>query len=89
MTLVILALAWLLGFSVAGLWSAPVWLVGGWFLAALPAALLIQGRSAALLLAAAALLAVAGAWRFEGWADEALPDLARSVDGPELARNRG
>ena len=79
MTLVILALAWLLGFSVAGLWSAPVWLAGGWFLAAVPAALLIQGRGAALLLAAAALLAVAGAWRFEGWADEELPDLARSV----------
>ncbi len=79
MTLVILALAWLLGFSVAGLWSAPLWLAGGWFLAAVPAALLIRGRGAALLLAGAALLAVAGAWRFEGWADEELPDLARSV----------
>ncbi|MXX18702.1 MAG: ComEC/Rec2 family competence protein, partial [Dehalococcoidia bacterium] len=36
------------------------------------------------LLGAAAMFALLGAWRFEGWASEPLPDLARSV-GTEVA----
>ena len=79
MTLVVLALAWLLGFCVAGLWGAPPWLAGAWFLTAVPAAFLARGSGPALLLATAALLAVAGAWHFETWADEELPDLAHSL----------
>ena len=79
MTLPFLAAAWLLGFAAVGVWGAPAWVAGAWFGAAAPAAWVLKGRGAGLLLATAALLALLGAWRFQGWADEPLPDLARSL----------
>ena len=79
MTLPVLAAAWLLGFAAVGIWDAPPWMAGAWFAAAAPAALVLKGRGAGALLLAAALLAVVGAWRFALWADEPLPDLARSL----------
>ena len=81
MTLPFLAAAWLLGFAAVGAWDAPAWMAGAWFVAAAPAALVLRGRSAGVLLLAAALLALLGAWRFEQWADRPLPDLARSLGG--------
>ncbi len=81
MTLPLLAAAWLLGFAAVAVWDAPVWVAGAWFAAAAPAALVLRGRSAGVLLLAAAVLALLGAWRFEQWADRPLPDLARSLGG--------
>ena len=79
MTLPILAAAWLLGFAAVGVWGAPVWVAGAWFAAAGPAAWVLRGRGAGLLLLAAAVVALLGAWRFQAWADEPLPDLAHSL----------
>ncbi len=79
MSLSILAAAWLLGIAATGVWGAPPWIAGAWFATAVPAAWAWRGRNAALLLAAAALLALLGAWRFERWAETPLPDLARSA----------
>ncbi len=79
MILPFLAAAWLLGFAAVGVWGAPVWVAGAWFTAAVPAALVVKGRGAALLLLVAAMLAFFGAWRFEHWAGTSLPDLARSL----------
>ena len=79
MTLPFLAVAWLLGFATVGVWGAPVWGAGVAFAAAAPGAWALRGRGAALTLAAAALLALLGAWRFAAWAGEPLPDLAHSV----------
>lgn len=79
MTLPLLAAAWLLGFAAVGVWDAPVWVAGAWFAAAAPGAWTLRGRGAAALLGAAAVMALLGAWRFEAWADEPLPDLARSA----------
>ena len=79
MTLPFLAAAWLLGFAAIGVWGAPAWVAGTWFAAAAPAAWIVRGRWAGLVLLAAALVAILGAWRFQAWADEPLPDLARSL----------
>ena len=79
MILPFLAAAWLLGFAVVGVWGAPAWVAGAWFAAAAPGVWALRGRGPALLLLAAAALAVLGAWRFEQWASEPLPDLARSL----------
>ncbi len=84
MTLPLLAAAWLLGFAAVGVWDAPVWVAGAWFAAAAPGAWALRGRGAAALLGAAAVMALLGAWRFEGWAAEPLPDLARSA-GTQVA----
>lgn len=79
MTLPVLAAAWLLGFAAVGVWDAPVWMAGAWLGAAVPGAWAMRGRGAALVALAAALLALLGAWRFQAWAEEPLPDLARSL----------
>ncbi len=79
MILPFLAVAWLLGFAVVGVWGAPAWVAGAWFAAAAPGVWALKGRGPALLLLAAAVLAVLGAWRFEQWAAQPLPDLARSL----------
>ena len=79
MILPALAAAWLVGFAVVGVWGGPIWLAGAWLVAATPGLWAVRGRGAALVVLAAALLAVLGAWRFQAWADEPLPDLARSL----------
>ena len=79
MTLPLLAAAWLLGFAAVGVWGAPVWVAGAWFAAGVPGAWALRGRGAGAVLAAAAVLAVLGGWRFGEWADRPLPDLARSL----------
>ena len=84
MILPFLAAAWLLGFAAVGVWGAPVWVAGAWFAIAVPGVWALRGRGTGAVLAAAALLAVLGAWRFEGWANAPLPDLARSL-GAEVA----
>ncbi|MBI2765472.1 MAG: ComEC/Rec2 family competence protein [Chloroflexi bacterium] len=79
MTLVILALAWLLGIAAVALWEAPGWMAAAWVLAAMPAVWAVRGRRDAALIAVAALVALAGGVRFAGWADRDAPDLARYV----------
>lgn len=75
MTLPILAAAWLLGIAAGAMWGAPPWVPCAWFVALAPAAWAHRGRGAGLLLLAAALAALLGAWRFERWAETPLPDL--------------
>jgi len=84
MTLPVLAAAWLLGFAAVGVWDAPAWMAGAWLAAAVPGAWAVRGRGAALVALAAALIALLGAWRFQAWAEEALPDLALSL-GEQVA----
>ncbi len=79
MILPFLAIAWLFGFAAVGVWGAPVWAAGLGFAAAAPGAWVLKGRVAGLVLTAAALLALLGAWRFAEWGQAPLPDLARSV----------
>ena len=79
MTLPLLAAAWLLGITASAIWGAPPWAAGAWFAALAPAGWAWKGRDGALLPLAAALLALLGAWRFEGWAETPAPDLARHL----------
>ncbi len=80
MTLPVLAAAWLLGIAASAIWGAPPWTAGAWFAALAPAGWAWKGGGGALLALAAALLALLGAWRFEGWAETPAPDLARFLD---------
>lgn len=79
MKLVVWALAWLAGMAAVALWGAPWWMAGAWLAAALPAVLARMGGKAALVAGVAILFALGGGWRFEGWQDRAVPDLARYV----------
>lgn len=75
----VVALAWLLGMAAAALWQAPAWLAGAWLAAFVPATWRRRGRGSAAVLLIAAVVAVVGAWRFDGWQDRDPPDLARWV----------
>jgi len=77
--LIVVGLAWLLGMASVALWGAPTWAVGAWVVAPAPLAWAKFGGRAAGWVAIAAVLAVVGAWRFEAWASQAPPDLARYV----------
>src|SRR5689334_25394105 len=76
MTLPVLALGWLLGIAAVATWDAPVWMAGTWIALVAPIGYLVAGRRGAIVLAAAALLAVLGAVRFEAWRDRTSPALA-------------
>ncbi len=79
MTLPVLALGWLLGMAAVATWGAPVWMAGAWLALLAPVGYAVAGRRGAVVLAAAAVLAVLGAARFEGWRDRDPPALAALV----------
>ena len=84
MVLPALALAWLLAIATVGLWDAPGWLVAAWLVMLIPGAARLGGRRAALWMAGAALVALAGGLRFQAWYDRPAPALLASV-GSEVA----
>ncbi|HEY4668363.1 MAG TPA: hypothetical protein VIH05_01160, partial [Tepidiformaceae bacterium] len=79
MTLVVLALSWVLGMASVALWDAPWWMAAAWWLALTPAVLARRGRQAALLALLAALFAAGGSWRFEQWQERPTPALSGYV----------
>ena len=76
MALVVITIAWIGAIAAVALWALPPWAVPACLAAASPATLLLRGRRDAIVLAAAALLALAGATRFDLWRGGAAPDLA-------------
>ncbi|MBI5946646.1 MAG: ComEC/Rec2 family competence protein [Chloroflexi bacterium] len=88
MTLIVLALCWLLGIAAVGLWGAPVWMAGAWLLLALPLGHAWRGREAAVVMALGALLAVSGAARYHAWEERPLPRLAEVVGSKTTLEGR-
>jgi len=79
MALVLISLAWLLSMASIALWGAPWWTVAAFLVGASPLVYARFGRQGAVILLAAAVLALAGGWRFDQWEQRAAPDFARYV----------
>ena len=77
--LIVVGLAWLFGIASVALWDVPPWAAGAWIAVLAPITWAKLGTRATGWVVVAAVLAVVGAWRFDSWASQAPPDLARYV----------